>query len=231
VNRVWALLAGRPLVEPVDDLPLDTSHVPALETLAQDFTRNGYNLRRLIRLIAATEAFQRDSRAEFEITAKHESKWASFPLSRLRPEQVAGGVIQASTLTTIDANANIIRQLDAFGKTTDFVRRYGDMGEDEFADRGGTITQRLLMMNGQLVDERTDEKAITLAVTRLAQLASDDDAIESAYLATLTRRPTADERAAFRTSLEHNKSGDARSRAIQDMYWVLLNSTEFSWNH
>ncbi len=231
VNRMWALMVGRPLVEPIDDIPLTGPYPPALETLADDFVTNGYDLRRLIRMIAATEAFQLDSRADFEITDKHERHWAAFPLSRLRPEQVAGSLIQSASLATIDAHAHIITQLTKFGQTRDFVERYGDTGDDEFTDRGGTITQRLLMMNGNLVQERTGDNIVMNAATRLARLATDDDAIEATYLATLSRRPTPEELRAFQESLAKRKTGSSRDQAVEDMYWVLLNSTEFSWNH
>lgn len=230
VNRVWALMVGRPLVEPIDDLPLDNKNdPPALTTLAQDFTKHGYNLRRLIRLIAATEVFQLDSRAEFEITDKHQDRWAVFPLSRLRPEQVAGSMVQASSLSTIDADAHIVWQLTKFGQTNDFVKRYGDTGDDEFTDRGGTITQRLLLMNGELSKERTTENPIMNASTRLAMLADDAAAIEASYLAVLTRRPTEEEKQLFLQTLAERKT--SRSNIFEDLYWVLLNSTEFSWNH
>lgn len=231
VNRVWALMFGRPLVEPIDDMSLTGPYPPALETLSADFVAHGYDLRRLIRLIAATEVFQLDSRADFEITDKHEHRWAVFPLARLRPEQVAGSMIQAASLSTIDADAHIIWQLMKFGQTTEFVNRYGDTGDDEFTDRGGTITQRLLMMNGNLVKERTSENLVINASTRLAALADDDSAIDVAYLAVLTRHPTDAERAIFAETLAKNWSGDARTRALEDLYWVLLNTTEFSWNH
>lgn len=231
VNRVWALMVGRPLVEPIDDLPLTGPYPPALETLAQDFVKHEYDLRRLIRMIAATDVYQLASQAEFEITDKHERHWAVYPLSRLRPEQVAGSLVQSASLATIDANAHIITQLTKFGQTQDFVQRYGDTGDDEFTDRGGTITQRLLMMNGDLVQERTGENIVMNAATRLAQLATDKDAIEATYLATLTRRPTPEELAAFQASLAKRQFGNSRSQAVEDMYWVLLNSTEFSWNH
>ena len=66
---------------------------------------------------------------------------------------------------------------------------------------------------------------------RLARLATDKDAIEATYLATLSRRPTPEELAAFQESLSKRRSGRSRDQAVEDMYWVLLNSTEFSWNH
>ncbi len=230
VNRVWAIMVGRPLIEPIDDLPLESTYYPpALETLATDFMRHGYNLRRLVRLIALSDVYQLDSRADFEVTEAHEDHWAVFPLSRLRPEQVAGSMIQSSSLVTIDANAHIIWQLAKFGQTNDFVKRYGDSGEDEFEDRGGTITQRLLLMNGELAKERTTENPLMNAATRLPIVADDAAAIEASYLAVLTRRPTPAEKQMFLAALGKDKA--ARPQAFEDLYWVLLNSTEFSWNH
>ncbi len=57
VNRVWALMFGRPLVEPIDNVPLGGQAPAPLETLAADFASHHYDLRRLIHLIAASEAF------------------------------------------------------------------------------------------------------------------------------------------------------------------------------
>jgi len=231
VNRVWALMFGRALHDPIDNIPLDDVDDPALETLATDFIDHGFNIRRLIRVIAATEVFQLDSRSEsFEITPLHERKWASFPLTRLRPEQVAGGLIQASSLRTIDANAHIFSQIARYGQENDFVKRYGDTGEDEFEDRGGTIPQRLLMMNGNLVKERT-KGDITNASARIAALApTDEKAVETAYLVVLSRRPDVRESAHFTKAFKGVK-GNARQNMLEDLYWVLLNSTEFGWNH
>jgi hypothetical protein len=231
VNRLWALLFGRPLAEPIDDIPLHGPLPPGLETLAADFAAHGFDLRRLIRAIAATEVYRLDSRAEFEVTSTHEAAWAVFPLTRLRPEQVAGALIQSASLKTIDANSHILFRLARFGNENEFVERYGDMGEDEFEDRGGTVTQRLLMMNGELVKGKTQENAITNAATKIALLAPDDAAaVEAAYLCTLSRRPAENELAHFVDRLR-STHGKARTQALEDLCWTLLNSTEFSWNH
>ncbi len=231
VNRVWALLFGRPLVEPIDDIPLYGQLPPALDVLAEDFVEHGFDLRRLIRAIAATQVFQIDSRAEFEITPRHEQNWAVFPLTRLRPEQVAGALIQSASLKTIDANSHILFRLTKFGNENDFVRRYGDIGEDEFEDRGGTVTQRLLMMNGELVKDKTSENPIVNAATKIGILAPDDaTAVQIVYLCTLTRRPSDAERHYFVTKLGES-SDKERHRRLEDIQWALMNSTEFSWNH
>jgi len=230
VNRVWAIMTGRPLHTPIDNIPLTGSDMPGLDLLANDFIAHKYDLHRLIRLIAASKAFQVDSEADHEITKRHEDLFAAFPLSRLRPEQVAGSIIQASSLTTINADAHIFSQLAKYNETNDFVKRFGDSGEDEFDERGGTIPQRNQMMNGKLVKERTKEN-ILMAATRIAALAPDDEAaIKTAFLVVLSREPVDEEMAIFLPRLKGKKKGD-RNAAMEDIYWVLINSTEFSWNH
>jgi hypothetical protein len=231
VNRVWALLVGKPLVTPIDDIPLAGPFPPGLELLAEDFVANGYDLQRLIRLIASSEAFGRDSRAEFEITEEAEKSWAVFPLSRLRPEQISGSLIQAASLTTIDGQAHVLMRIARFGQTNQFVQRYGDLGEDEFTNRGSTIPQRLLMMNGNLVKERTQPNPLVSASTRIANLTGrPEKQVEAAYLAVLTRRPTAEESQHFASRLKERENRN-RQQAMEDIYWTLVNSTEFSWNH
>lgn len=230
VNRVWALMFGRPMVEPIDDITTTGVTPAALQLLADDFVTHGFDLRRLIHLIAATRAFRLDSRDETqELTDVHERVWAAFPMSRLRPEQVAGALIQASSLATIDQDSHIIAKLARFGNERDFVQRYGDMGDDEFDNRGGTIPQRLILMNGELIHER-NKPGVFSAASRIAALAPNDvSAVEIAYLAVLTRRPTDEESAHFVAKLQ----AAARERAVcmEDIFWTLLNSTEFAWNH
>jgi len=231
VNRMWAMMFGKPLVEPIDDMPLYGEFPAGLETLADDFVKHDYDLRHLVRMIAGTKAFRLDSRADFEVTQEHEDAWAVFPLTRLRPEQMAGGIIQASSLATIDADSHIISQLQRFNEQNQFIQRYGDTGEDEFEDRAGTIAQRLLMMNGGLVKDRTKSNPFINATTRISVLApTDEKAVETSYLTVLSRLPSTEEKAHF-VKLLSGTEGDNRSERIEDLYWILVNSTEFSWNH
>ena len=230
VNRVWGILFGRPLVRPVDNIPLEGPYPPGLEILAEDFVQHGYDLRRLIVTIASSRPFQLQSRADHPIDEYHEDHWAVFPVTRLRPDQAAGAIVQAASLSTLDSESHILLRLAKFGQIDDFVKRYGDLGEDEFDDRGGTIPQRLLMLNGKLVWERSKDDAIANSATRIAiQVADNQDAIEAAYLVVLSRRPSSAERAHFQGRLSDPALD--RKKQLEDLFWSLLNSMEFSWNH
>ncbi|HEY1859168.1 MAG TPA: DUF1549 domain-containing protein [Gemmataceae bacterium] len=252
VNRVWALMFGRPLIEPVDNLETDGPVPAALQLLADDFTAHDFDLRRLVRLIAATEVFQMDSATEHEIGKAEDHAWAAFPITRLRPEQVVGGVVQSSSVATINSESHILTRMIRYFNQNDFVRLYGDSGDDEFDGRVGTIPQRLLMMNDNLIEERIKDSPFN-ASTRIGMMAPDDaHAVEVAYLAVLTRRPTPEEAAHFerfladpnvtRGQASSKEQGGpfkklpadqvlTRGERLEDIYWSLLNSTEFSWNH
>jgi hypothetical protein len=235
VNRMWAIMFGRPLVDPVDNIPTDGDVPPAMQLLADDFVAHGYDLQRLMRLIAATEAFQLDSAADpavpdHEITEAHDLAWAAFPLTRLRPEQVVGSLQQAASLATVDYQSHVLLRIARAAGQNDFVKQYGDQGADELADHGGTIPQRLLMMNGDIVKNSTEEGILTAPV-QIAQLApTDAKAVETAYLVVLSRMPTPEEAAHFTARLAGTRSTE-RNHALEDLYWTLVNSTEFSWNH
>lgn len=261
VNRFWAILTGKPLVDPVDAIPIEGPFPPGLEELADDFTAHNYDVQRLIRVIVASKPFQLDSRwantteqadllehgnaagdiagessGEQSSVETHnaqlcEQSWASFPITQLRPEQMAACIHQACRLKTIDASSSIISQLELFGSVNDFTKAYGDRGEDEFMEQSVTIPQRLLMMNGDFLSERIDNNPIMNASTRIASLARDDaTAIDNAFLSTLNRLPTSEEREHFLTQIG-GKRRDDRSRELGDIYWALLNSSEFQWNH
>jgi hypothetical protein len=234
VNRIWALMFNRPLVPKIDSIPLEGPYPPAMEALVDDLIAHKFDLQRLIRVIAATQVFQLDSKSEdaaYPITREHEDAWASFPLTRLRPEQVAGGIIQASRLRTINAESHIFQKIQRSTEQNEFVKRYGDFGADEFGEQAGTIPQRLLLMNGKMVRDRTKNNIFLNAATRIAALSpSTEQAVETAYLCVLTRRPTKEESRAFVPELD-GLEGKERQVALGDICWALLNSTEFAWNH
>ena len=99
-----------------------------------------------------------------------------------------------------------------------------------FGGGGGTVPQRLLMMNGELVNGKAKEDLLN-ASAQIAMAARDDrSAVETAYLCVLTRRPTDRELDHFTARLS-GTTGDERQRRLADLFWTLFNSTELSWNH
>lgn len=239
---------------PVDDLPdpdrPDTKNELALlDILGADFRAHGCDLRRLVQVIAASRAFRLESvhpveasLDELEYVSEQqisdvqqqleliENRWAVFPLVRLRPEQVIGAMLQANHVTTIDQNSHLFVRVQRFFGEQSFVNEFGDPGEAELQDRVGTISQALLRMNGQLAGDLTKTGPLS-APGRIAGMASTpEQCLDACYLVCLTRRPTDLEKECFLPQLA-DKEKRASEGLMQDLYWTLFNSPEFSWNH
>lgn len=242
VNRVWGLLFGLSYSQaaaalPVDDLPNpDDARVPlpVLDILGEDFRTHGYDFRRLIQAIAASKAFRLDSShptdddAEFEQLKQH---WAVFPLTRLRPEQSIGSMMQAASIKTIDRNSHLIVRFLRLVREGDFIREYGDLGENELEEHAGTIPQALLRMNGKLTGDTTEANLLNASGRIVGLSNTDARCLETTYLVCLTRRPTPEERAWFLAQLGDADNLKQRARVVEDLIWSLYNSPEFSWNH
>lgn len=252
VNRVWGLLFGTPYSEsqayaqhfsddfwrenhrkPVDDLHDPPEEDDLLAILGRDFREHGYDLKRLIRVIAGSSAFRASSSIP-ETLHTYEAQlsefWVSYPLVRLRPEQVIGSALQATSLSTIDQNSHLLVRTIRFFRQQDFVDEYGDFGADELDKRAGTIPQALIRMNGRLFRE-TIEPNLFNASGRVARLSPGiEETIDAAYLTCLTRHPTDEEREYFVEQFQ-SESDERRAELCQDLFWALFNSPEFSWNH
>lgn len=236
-NRVWGLMFGKPWVAPVDDLPdppQEGEPQDLLDLLGQDFREHGYSLRRMIAVIAGSRLFRLESRhplvdegGDAEVV---DQAWAMFPMVRLRPEQIIGGMLQASSVKTIDQNSHLVSRFLRLVREVDFVREYGDYGEDELGDHSGTIPQALLRMNGEFVRETSAATPFTASGRISGMAPSNEVCLETAYLCVVTRRPTAAEAAYFLPLLEASSKNE-RSGVVEDIFWSLLNSPEFCWGH
>ncbi|NNJ24543.1 DUF1549 domain-containing protein [Alienimonas chondri] len=237
-NRVWGLLFGRAWSEPVDDLPDPEPLAPGedgdlLDRLSATFTGPGeYRLKHLIRVITRSRAFRLSSAApeanedEYEAMARAN---ALFPLTRLRPEQMIGAMTQAGSVRTLDADSPLFVRAIRFTRSVDFVRDYGDPGEEELTREPGTVPQALLRMNGNLPRELSKAQPFG-APSRLTWFAGPPPRqVEAAFLCVLSRRPAPAETAALVRYYEPTP-GEA-GYPIEDVYWTLFNAPEFSWNH
>ena len=234
-NRVWGLMFGRPYLAPVDDLPNPDESAPpdVLDLLGADFRSHGCDLRRLIRVIAATRPFGLDSAHPSEDEREVEAlkaNWAVFPLIRLRPEQFIGSILQATSVTTIDQNSQLFARAIRFLRERDFVTEYGDLGENELEDQTGTIPQALLRMNGKLTRELTDANPFS-SISRIASMARDDrTCVSTIYQVCLTRPPTGAELEVFCRQFQETQ-GKPRAEIAEDLFWSIFNCDEFCWNH
>jgi hypothetical protein len=87
-------------------------------------------------------------------------------------------------------------------------------------------------MNGKFIDDATSiERSKTLAAVVDAPFLTTAQRLETLYLATLSRKPRAEE---LDRLVKYVTSGGPRGNerdALADVFWALLNSGEFMFNH
>jgi hypothetical protein len=235
-NRIWGLMFGRPLHEPVDDLPHpEDKPDDALDLLGREFRVRGDRLSTLIRMIALSAPFQRGTAdaGTADDAARQAAALAAFPLVRLRPEQVIGSLFQAGRIRSVDQNSHPLIRLTRLTSENDFLEEYGDAGEDELTPQAGTISQMLLRMNGRFTRELGKVDLLTGPAQVLALSPDDSSVIENSFLMCLSRRPEATELLHFQKQLQQaRQAGDGQREAVvEDLFWALFNSPEFAWNH
>ncbi|MDA0283374.1 MAG: DUF1553 domain-containing protein [Planctomycetota bacterium] len=98
VNRTWAELVGRGIVEPVDDFSDANvpSHPKTLDFLADEFVAGGFQIKPLVKMIVTSEPYQRGQAVEFE-PAEQEELRAAFLAAPAR--RMLGEVLYDSILT------------------------------------------------------------------------------------------------------------------------------------
>jgi hypothetical protein len=251
VNRVWAYLMGTGLVEPVDDMighePPLAGHTEVLDLLTRQFTAHKFDLKFLIRTITATEAYQRTSAgAAPTVEAKNNegstdpALYARMPLRGLTGEQLFDSLAMATGYRDAgNANEDLLAAVLGGSKSVrgGFLTKFANQTEKPIQAQR-SILQALALMNGKVIADATSlEKSETLAAIIDAPFLSTAERIETLYLATLTRQPTAKEReraVQFVQEAARHGGADAAAvynNALADVFWALLNSSEFSLNH
>lgn len=253
VNRLWALMMGRGLVEPLDIRHSENapSHPKVLNLLAGELLAHDYDIRCLIRELALTKTYQRSSipSPNAKQTSDAADAFARGLLKPLSPEQLAWSSVVATEFTTVTMNAQeaALRKAEpkaAAAKIQDPIWREETLHKSlkseldvvvaRFAGQGGqktsfeaTADQALFLINGPNVEKwlKAQDGALT---DRLQKLDSPTELAEELYVAVLSRLPTANETTNVTNYLQ---SVSDRPTAIREMTWALLSSAEFRFNH
>jgi hypothetical protein len=232
VNRAWAMLFGRGLIDPVDDMrdANPPSHPELLDELANYFIDSGYDIRELFRTLARSRAYQLSSEVDGP-AAKHEL-FARMSIKTLSADQLYDSIVKV--MRRQQATAGMSPE-QAFLMGLDPERR-AFRAKFQSPTAGGPelqsgIPQALTLMNGAQIVEATDLDRSGLLAALEAPFLSDEERVEALFLSSLTRLPTEHESSVLSTYLANGGAQGDRRQALSDVCWALLNSAEFSLNH
>lgn len=232
VNRVWAALVGEAFYTPVDDLgpEREASHPELLEALAGSFAAGGYDVKWLFRTILGTRAYQRATRATNSETGR--APLASNVAAQLRADQVYDALVQVLGAPPAGAlaarrgpgAAGAGRPLLRGGPRAVFGFVFGFDPSTPSDEVMGTIPQALALMNSEGLNRGLAARPGTVLGRLLETHPRDGDAVRTLYQRVLARTPTEKEVA---VAIEHVRSVGQRGEAFEDLFWCLINSTEF----
>jgi hypothetical protein len=222
VNRVWALLLGRGLVNPVDQL--DAMHRPShpdlFNWLAADFEKHGYDIKRLVREIVLTHVYQLDSQPCSGTAAPPEAlaRGLEKPLSAeqlFHSFLVATGNVPSPEGKVCGRDENELRRA--------FVRQFPDLLTTDY---NATLQEATFLSNSPLLDELLAPTNGNTAAL-LLQHQSAVERVQLAFHIVLEREPEPDELSRCRAFLEAR----AAEPGVRELLWALLTSAEFQINH
>lgn len=228
VNRIWAHLFGRGLVEPLDDLsPLHPpTHPELLDELTDWFVRRQFDQRELYRLLTSTAAYQRTSRWKSGDPPPVET-YARMLEKPLGAEPLYDSLLRLVARPPVrPPRASAVATLGDPRRSA-FVAKMRTASRSAVEYQAGVL-QALTLMNGDETATVANPEQGSLLASLEAPFFSPDDRLEILFLATLSRPPSAAERAAF---LEHVEQAGDRRKAWSDALWAIVNSAEFTFNH
>jgi len=231
VNRLWANHFGIGLVDPVDALSANNppTHPKVLDLLAEEFAAHDFDVKFIIRAITATRAYGLTSRQTHE-SQQTPRMFARMAVKGLTPEQIFDSIAQATGYLQ-PFNPEEPLNFNNDSRRQEFIETFAN-SSDAPTERQSTILQALSLMNGEFVTDATDlSESRTLAAVAESPFLDASEKVESLFLTALNRLPTAAESDQFTDYVAAGGTTDDADAALGDVFWALLNSSEFLMNH
>ncbi len=253
VNRNWAHYFGNGLVDPPDDFDENNppSHPEVLDELASEFAAHDFNTEFVIQTITATRAYQLTSRQTHPRQSER-ALFARMNVKGLTADQLFDSLIQATGY--YDESVGDPRVFSD-GSQREAIRNLFRQDNPNLLEIRTSIPQALTLMNGAFIEEATDPaQSTTLAAVIDSPFLDTASRIETLYFATLSRPPHPEEMKklvayvdgrgtgnashpplgeVFKTILSDKRpvQGTDKNTALGDVFWALLNGSEFLVNH
>jgi hypothetical protein len=230
VNRLWGNLFGIGLTDPVDDEATKEnppSHPELLEVLTEQFVAHDFDMQYLLRAIVLTQTYQRTSKHSDE-SQKNLRLFAKGSVRGLTPEQLFDSLAQATGFVDTAIPNQLYFNLNSV--RSKFVSEFAST--DQPTETTTSILQALKLMNGKFIADATSvEHSNTLAAVAESPFFDTAEKIRVLYFATLTRNPTDAELKQFTAYVNSGGPRNDQKAALADVFWALLNCSEFRLNH
>ena len=237
VNIVWAHFNGVGIVDPVDDVRVSNppSNPELLDALAEKFVSYNYDFKKLVRDICNSRTYQLTTRTN-ETNLTDTRNFSHAMIRRVRaevlldcisevtgtPNKFKGLPLGARAVQIADGNTSNYF-LTTFGRATRATVCSCEVKMEP------NLSQALHLLNGDTTQQRVRQgkKVETL----LNEKKTPGEVIDSLYLTVLCRLPTDMEKEKLTAAVAGQKEPAQIKETLEDIFWALLNSKEFIFNH
>ena len=233
-NIVWSHFFGRGIIQEVDDVRVSNPPVNAelLDELGRKFTEYNYDFRKLVRDICTSRTYQLSTTTNDSNASDHKN-FAHAELRRIRAEVLLDCI--SSVTSTQDkfpglpVGARAVQIADG-NTATYFLTTFGRAKRESVCScevkMEPNLSQALHLLNGDTSNTKIAQGQ--LVPTRLKEGKTPADIITEMYVRCFTRRPTEKELANLVAIVAEQQNPQ---EALEDIFWSLLNSREFLFNH
>ncbi|MCA9084447.1 MAG: DUF1549 domain-containing protein [Planctomycetaceae bacterium] len=236
VNRTWAHFFGWGFTRPIDDLgPHNPPSHPALfERLSAEFVSSNYDVKQLVRWITNSEPYALtsqfgDSNDIDNPSAGEVPLFSHMYIKSMQAEQLYDSLIVASNAHKSGQGGWDAQEEQRRRWMQQFVVAFDNDENDESTTFNGTIPQALMMMNSELMEKAVSVERGSFLFEVFSGPGTDATKMQDLYLAALSRRASRSEISACQKLMRGYRGNVAN--AYQDLFWALLNSNEFIFNH
>jgi hypothetical protein len=233
-NIVWAHFFGKGIINEVDDVRISNPAVnpELLDELAKRFTTYKYDFKRLVRDICTSRTYQLSTETNAG-NATDERNFSHALLRRLRAEVMLDAISQTTETKNkfqgLPTGARAV-QIANGNTSTYFLTTFGRAKRESVCScevkMEPNLSQALHMLNGDVVNSKIQQG--NFVGRRLKAGKTPQDVLAELYLRVLTRHPTEKEMSKLSTILAEDKN---HQQVLEDVFWGLLNSREFLFNH
>jgi hypothetical protein len=250
VNRVWANYLGIGLVESVDDLRVSNpaSNEQLLSKLAEYLAKEKFNLKSLMRLILTSHTYRRSTTTLPE-NAEDKRYYSRHMPRRLMAEVLSDAISDVTQvrdtykeIANNDGSTQPVKyadntralQLSDSAVKSYFLKTFGRNSRDITCEcersNQPSLVQVLHLSNGDTINDKLAAKSSRVSMA-LATGEPPDKLVEQAWMVCLSRGPTEQEKKEFIAQLTAAKDDAEKRVLLEDMYWSLLTSREFLFQH
>jgi hypothetical protein len=237
VNLTWSHFFGIGIVNPVDDMRISNpaSNPELLDALSKHFVSYQFDLKKIVRDICTSRTYQLSSRTN-ETNATDDRNFSHALIRRIRAEVLLDSISQVTATPNkfkgLPLGARAVQIADG-NTSTYFLTTFGRATRATVCScevkLEPNLSQALHMLNGDNTNQRIRQDMV---IGPLLQQKTEPRAIiEHLYLRALCRPPTAGEMQRLDTFLASAKNDAEIRETLHDIFWAILNSKEFLFNH